>query len=81
MSTERSGFNPHGSPSLGTSVIKVNDHFTLNVVLVDKHKYKLLSVFLLMLICMCFFATLVREFLILLAIMYVVFLALGRFSS
>jgi hypothetical protein len=66
---------------LGTSIIKVNDHFTLNdVALVDNLKYNLLSVsHLLMIIWMCFFANLILMFLIPLAILYVTFLALGRF--
>jgi hypothetical protein len=29
---------------LGTGVIKINDHFTLNVALVDKLKYNLFSI-------------------------------------
>jgi hypothetical protein len=29
---------------LGTDVIKINDHFTLNVALVDKLKYNLFSI-------------------------------------
>jgi hypothetical protein len=68
---------------LGTSIIKVNDHFTLNdAALVDNLKYNLLSVsHLLMIIWMCFFANLILMFLIPLAILYVTFLALGRFSS
>jgi hypothetical protein len=42
---------------LGTDVVKVNDHFTLNdVALVDRLRYNLLSISSLwMLICMCFF--------------------------
>jgi hypothetical protein len=66
---------------LGTSIIKVNVHFTLNdVALVDNLKYNLLSVsHLLMIIWMCFFANLILVFLIPLAILYVTFLALGRF--
>jgi hypothetical protein len=46
---------------LGTGVIKVNDHFTLNdVALVDKFRYNMLFVSQLsMLIWMCFFTNLV----------------------
>jgi hypothetical protein len=42
---------------LGTSIVKVNDHFTLNDVnFVDRLRYNLfLSLSLWMLICMCFF--------------------------
>jgi hypothetical protein len=67
---------------LGTSVIKINDFFTLNdVALMDKLRYNLLfiSLSLLMLIWMCFFTNLVLVFLIPLAIWFVAFLALGRF--
>jgi hypothetical protein len=66
---------------LGTGIIKVNVHFTLNdVALVDNLKYNLLSVsHLLMIIWMCFFANMILMFLIPLAILYVTFLALGRF--
>jgi hypothetical protein len=46
---------------LGTGIIKVNDHFTLNdVALVDKFRYNMLFVSQLsMLIWMCFFTNLV----------------------
>jgi hypothetical protein len=66
------------SKVLGTGVIKINDHFTLNdVALVDKLRYNLFpSLSLLMLIWMCFFANLARKFLTLLVILFVVFLAL-----
>jgi hypothetical protein len=51
-----------------------------DVALVDNLKYNLLSVsHLLMIIWMCFFANLILVFLIPLAILYVTFLALGRF--
>jgi hypothetical protein len=50
---------------LGTGVVKVNDHFTLNdITLVDRLRYNLfLSLSLWMLICVCFFENLIREFL------------------
>jgi hypothetical protein len=64
----------------GTDIIELNDHFTFNdVALVDKLKYNLLSVSQLVdAIWMCFFTRLVREFLTLLAILFVIFLALVR---
>jgi hypothetical protein len=58
---------------LGTGVIKVNDFFTLNDITL------FLSLSLWMLICMCFFESLIREFLIQLAIWFVVFLTLRMF--
>jgi hypothetical protein len=66
---------------LGTSVIKVNNHFTLNdVAFVDKLRYNLLSISQLVDANLdVLFARLIYEFLILLAILFVVFLALGRF--
>jgi hypothetical protein len=67
----------------GTGVIKVNDHFTFNVVtLVDRLRYNLLSVS--QLVDADFdvlFLILARKFLTLLVIMFVVFLALeGSFK-
>jgi hypothetical protein len=64
----------------GTGVIKVNDHFTFNVVaLVDILRYNLFSSHsLLMMISMCFFTNLAHEFLTLLVILFMVFLALER---
>jgi hypothetical protein len=65
---------------LGTSVIKVNDYFTLNdVALVDKLRYNLLlSLSYSMLIWMFSFTSLVHKFLILLADLFVLFLALAK---
>jgi hypothetical protein len=65
---------------LGTGVIMVNNYFNLNdAALVDKLRYNLLSALsLLMLIWMSFFAKLARKFLTLLAILFVVSLALPR---
>jgi hypothetical protein len=61
---------------LSTDIIMVNDHFTLNdVALVDRLRYILLSVSQL-LIFLCFFESLIREFLFQLAIVFVVFLGL-----
>jgi hypothetical protein len=56
---------------LGIGTIKVNDYFTLNDIALMLSASQLL-----MLIWMCFFANLAREFLTLLAILFVVFLAL-----
>jgi hypothetical protein len=66
---------------LGSSVIKVNDYFTLNdVALVDKLKYNLLSVSQLVNADLdVLFANLALVFLILLASLFVVCLALARF--
>jgi hypothetical protein len=60
---------------LGTGVIKVNDHFILNnVTLVDMLRYNLISVpQLVMLIYMCFFESMILEFLIQPIIWFVVF--------
>jgi hypothetical protein len=65
---------------LGTGVIKVNDYFILNVVtLVDKLRYSLLSVSQLVDADLgVLFTNLAREFLTLLAILFMVFLALAR---
>jgi hypothetical protein len=65
---------------LGTDVIKVNDYFTLNdVALVDKLRYNLLlSLSYSMLIWMFSFTSLVHKFLILLADLFVLFLALAK---
>jgi hypothetical protein len=68
---------------LGTSVIKVNDCFTLNdVVLVDRLRYNMLSVSQL---CdtdlSVFFASLIRMFLILPASVFVASLILEMFSK
>jgi hypothetical protein len=64
----------------GTGIIKVNDYFTLNdVALVDKLRYNLfLSLSWSMLIWMFSFTSLVHKFLILLANLFVVFLALAK---
>jgi hypothetical protein len=67
---------------LGTSVIKVNDYFTLNdIALVDRLRYNLLSVSQL---CdaglSVLFASLIRMFLILLASVFVASLVLEMFS-
>jgi hypothetical protein len=66
---------------LSTGIIKVNVHFTLNdVSLVDKIRYNLLSIsHLVDLIWVCYFTNLVLVFLIPLAILFLTFLALGRF--
>jgi hypothetical protein len=66
---------------LGTGIIKVNDHFTLNdVALVDKHMYNLLSISQLVDADLdVLFANLILMFLIPLAILFVALLALGRF--
>jgi hypothetical protein len=62
---------------LDTSVIKVNDYFTLNnVTLVDKLRYNLLFVSLLV---DANLDVLFHKFLILLADLFVVFLALVKF--
>jgi hypothetical protein len=55
---------------VGTGVIKVNNFFTLNdVALVDRLRDNLLSsLSMWMLICMCFFESLIHKFLIQLAI-------------
>jgi hypothetical protein len=69
---------------LGTSVIKVNGHFTLNdIVLVDKLKYNLLFVSQLVDadLDVLFHKTGSRVFFIFLAILFVVFLALGSFFN
>jgi hypothetical protein len=65
---------------LGTNVIKVNDHFTLNdATLVDKLRYNLLSVSQPVDANLdVFFANLAHEFLTLLVILFVVFLALEK---
>jgi hypothetical protein len=65
---------------LGTGVIKVNDHFTLNdVALVDKLKYNLLSISQLVDANLdVFFTGLIHEFLTLLAILFLVYLAWAR---
>jgi hypothetical protein len=65
---------------LGTDVINVNDHFTLNdVTLVDKLKYNLLSVSQLVDTDLdVFFARLVHEIFILLASVFVASLALAK---
>jgi hypothetical protein len=66
---------------LGISIIKVNDHFTLNdIALVDKLKYNMLSISQLVNTDLdVFFANLVLVYLILLPNLFVTFLALGRF--
>jgi hypothetical protein len=66
---------------LGTDIIKVNECFTLNnAALVDKLKYNLISVSQLVdADLMCFFANLALVFLIPPQILFVAFLALGRF--
>jgi hypothetical protein len=66
---------------LETSVIKVNDCFTLNdVTLVDRLRYNLLSVSQLCDVDLSvFFASLIRMFLILLASVFVASLALKIF--
>jgi hypothetical protein len=63
---------------LGIGIIKINDHFTLNdVALMDKLRYNLFSVSqLMMLIWMCFFISLIRMFLTLLASVFVASLIL-----
>jgi hypothetical protein len=65
---------------LGTIIIKVNDHFTLNdVALVDKLRYNLfLFLSLLMLIGSCFFTNLILMFLTLLASVFVASLVLAK---
>jgi hypothetical protein len=68
---------------LGTSVIKINDCFTLNdVALVDRLRYNLLSISQL---CdadlSVFFVSLIHMFLILLASVFVASLALEMFSK
>jgi hypothetical protein len=66
---------------LGTGVIKVNNHFTLNdVALVDKLRYNLLSISQLVDadLNVFFFANLAHEFLTLLVILFLVFLTLER---
>jgi hypothetical protein len=62
---------------LGTGIIKVNDHFTLNVVaLVDKLRYNIFSVSQLVSADFdVFFTNLILVFSILLAILFVAFLA------
>jgi hypothetical protein len=67
---------------LGTSIIKVNNHFTLNdVALMDKLRYNLLFVSQLVDADLdVFFTNLVLVFLIPLTIWFVAFLALERFS-
>jgi hypothetical protein len=66
---------------LGISIIKVNDHFTLNdIALVDKLKYNMLSISQLVNTDLdVFFTNLVLVYLILLPNLFVTFLALGRF--
>jgi hypothetical protein len=66
---------------LGTGIIKVNHHFTLNdVSLVDKLRYNLVSVTQLVdAAWMCFFTNMVLVFLTLLASLCVAFFALERF--
>jgi hypothetical protein len=61
---------------LGTDVVKVNDHFTLNdVALVDRLRYKLLSISQLVDADLhVLFESLIHEFLTQLAIWFVVFL-------
>jgi hypothetical protein len=68
---------------LGTSVIKVNDCFTLNdVALMDRLRYNLLSVSQLYDADLSvFFTSLIRMFLILLASVFVASLVLGIFSK
>jgi hypothetical protein len=68
---------------LGTSIISVNDYFTLNhVALADNLRYNLLSVSQLVDANLDVLSTsLVRKFLILLAYFCVVFLALARFFN
>jgi hypothetical protein len=65
---------------LGTRVIKVNGYFTLSdIALVDKLRYNLLSISQLVDTDLdVFFTILACEFLTLLAILFVVFLALAR---
>jgi hypothetical protein len=65
---------------LGTGVIKVNGYFTLSdIALVDKLRYNLLSISQLVDTDLdVFFTILACEFLTLLAILFVVFLALAR---
>jgi hypothetical protein len=68
---------------LGTSVIKVNDYFTLNdVALVDRLRYNLLSVSQ---FCdadlSVLFASLIHMFLILLSSVFVTYLSLEMFSK
>jgi hypothetical protein len=62
---------------LGTGIIKVNDHFTLNVVaLVDKLRYNIFSVSQLVSADFdVFFTNSILVFSILLAILFVAFLA------
>jgi hypothetical protein len=66
---------------LGTSIIKVNDHFILNdVTLVDKLRYNMLSISQLVDADLdVLFTNLAHEFLTLLVILFVVFLSLERF--
>jgi hypothetical protein len=66
---------------LGTSIIKVNDHFILNdVALVDKLRYNMLSISQLVDGDLdVLFTNLAHEFLTLLVILFVVFLSLERF--
>jgi hypothetical protein len=68
---------------VGTDIIKVNDHFILNDVALwtSSGIICFLSLSLLMLIWMFSFANLVREFSVLRAILFLAFLALGRFLS
>jgi hypothetical protein len=67
---------------LGTGAIKVNDCFTFNdVALVDRLRYNLLSVSQLCDADLCFFASLIRMFLILLASVFVASLVLEMFSK
>jgi hypothetical protein len=68
---------------LGTDIIQVNYHFTLNdIALLDKLRYNLLLYLSLsMLIWMCVFTNLVLMFLIPLVILFVVFLTLESFLS
>jgi hypothetical protein len=62
---------------LGTGIIKVNDHFTLNnVALVDKLRYNLISVSQRV---DADLDVLVRKFLILLPDLFLAFLALAKF--
>jgi hypothetical protein len=66
---------------LGTGIIKVNDHFSLNdVALMDKLRYNLLSVSQLVDADLdVLFANMVLVFLILLACLFAAFLALEKF--
>jgi sensor histidine kinase YesM len=66
---------------LGTGFIKVNDHFTLNDLLLwtSLDIICFMSLSLLMLIWMCFLVNLVFMFLILLASSFVSFLTLEKF--